>query len=469
MAMAKPAVMKVAPSAKYLKSYSEKGSSPADGEWYPGSGSEVKTTQIVTEMLSSIRTRGEAACLEYAIKFDKWPKDQPVLLSKDDIERIVSVLPQSVKDDVHYQHARVKAFAEQSRKSMHEFQYEVSPGCVLGQRLVPMKTAGCYVPGGRYCHVSSAIMSVTTAKVAGVQHVIACSPPMSGTTEMHPATVYAMHIAGADHILAMGGVQAVAAMAYGFFTPAGPADMLVGPGNALVAEAKRQLFGRLGIDMFAGPTEIMVLADETADPFIVASDLVSQAEHGANSPAWLITTSERLGKDVMSEVLKAVDKLEEAEPTNPVRAAWNDFGEVVVVENREEMAALSDHYAPEHLEVHAKDLEWWLATLRNYGSLFLGEGTCVTYGDKCSGTNHILPTKSVGRYSGGLSVDKFIKKLTWQKMTPEANREVGAAAARISRLEGMEGHARAGDDRLAKYFPTEKFELDSAWKRPKLA
>jgi len=266
-----------------------------------------------------------------------------------------------------------------------------------------------------------------------------------------------------------GGVQAVAAMAYGFITEAGPADLLVGPGNALVAEAKRQLFGRLGIDMFAGPTEIMVLADDSADPFIVASDLVSQAEHGVNSPAWLITTSEKLGNDVLAEVDKAVDKLEKVEPTNPARAAWKDYGEIIVVANREEMAKLSDVYSPEHLEVQCKDLDWWLATLRNYGSLFLGEETCVTYGDKCSGTNHILPTKSVSRYSGGLSVDKFIKKLTWQRMTPEANREVGAAAARISRLEGMEGHARAGDDRLAKFFPSESFELEAQWKRPKLA
>jgi len=220
-------------------------------------------------------------------------------------------------------------------------------------------------------------------------------------------------------------------MAYGFLTDAGPAEMIVGPGNALVAEAKRQLFGRLGIDMFAGPTEIAVIADDSADPFIVASDLVSQAEHGVNSPAWLFTTSEKLGKDVMVEMDKAMDKLVATEPSNPVKEAWRDFGEIVVVANREECAALSDLYSAEHLEVHAKDLDWWFATLRNYGSLFLGEETCVTYGDKCSGTNHILPTKSVSRYSGGLSVDKFIKKLTWQRMNREANREVGAAAARI--------------------------------------
>merc|ERR1740117_938496 len=239
------------------------------------------------------------------------------------------MLPQKVKDDTEFQYSRVKAFAEKSRASMHDFDYEVSPGCILGTKLVPVKTAGCYVPGGRYCHISSAIMSITTAKVAGVENVVACSPPMPGTTDMHPATVYAMHVAGADHILAMGGVQAVAAMAYGFLTPAGGADMLVGPGNALVAEAKRQLFGRLGIDMFAGPTEIAVLADDSADPFIVASDLVSQAEHGVNSPAWLITTSEKLGKDVMVEMDKAIEKLEKVEPNNPCRVAWKDFGEII--------------------------------------------------------------------------------------------------------------------------------------------
>jgi len=467
--MPSAAFLKEAPSARFLKSISAAGGTPADGEWFPGAGSEVKTTQTVSEMLALIRAGGAQQCIDYAIKFDKWPKDKPVLLSKQDIETIIAVLPQKVKDDVHFQHARVKAFAEKSRASMHNFEYEVSPGTTLGQRLVPVQTVGCYVPGGRYCHISSAIMSVTTARVAGVTNVVACSPPMPGTTEMHPATVYAMHVAGADHILAMGGVQAIAAMAYGFLTPAGGADMLVGPGNALVAEAKRQLFGRLGIDMFAGPTEIMVLADDSADPFIVASDLVSQAEHGVNSPAWLITTSEKLGKEVITEVEKACIKLVECEPNNPVKEAWRDFGEVIVVANREEMAKLSDLYAPEHLEVHCKDLDWWLSTLRNYGSLFLGEETCVTYGDKCSGTNHILPTKSVCRYSGGLSVDKFIKKLTYQRMTREGNREVGAAAARISRLEGMEGHARAGDDRLAKYFPDDKFDLEVQWKRPKLA
>jgi len=388
-----------------------------------------------------------------------------VLMSKEDIDAIVKATPQATKDDIQYQYERVKAFAERSRESMHEFSYEVSPGTTLGQRLVPVTTVGCYVPGGRYSHVSSAIMSITTARVAGVKNIVACSPPMAGTTSVHPATVYAMHLAGADHILAMGGVHAIASMAYGLFTPAGPADMLVGPGNALVAEAKRQLFGRLGIDMFAGPTEVMVLADASADPKIVASDLVSQAEHGPTSPAWLITDSEQLGRAVMAEVEVAARKLAADEPGNPVETAWRDFGEVVLVDSCEEMAALSDLYAPEHLEVHCAGLEWWLGRLQNYGSLFLGEETCVSFGDKCSGTNHILPTRGASRYSGGLSVDKFIKKLTWQRMTPEANREVAAAAARISRLEGMEGHARAGDDRLAKHFPLERFELESSWKK----
>lgn len=464
--MSKRTAADVAPSVRFLKE--APCGSPAKGDWYPAVGSEAKTQTVVGEMLTAIREGGEAAALGYAEKFDKWPKDKPVLMSKEDIAAVVDSLPQSVKDDVQYQYERVKAFAQKSKESMHEFSFEVSPGTTLGQRLVPVNTVGCYIPGGRFSHTSSAIMSITTAKVAGVENVVACSPPMAGTSTVHPGTIYSMQLAGADYILQMGGVQAVAAMAYGLFTEAGPAEMLVGPGNAMVAEAKRQLFGRLGIDMFAGPTEIMVLADETADPYLVASDIVSQAEHGLTSPAWVITTSEKLGQDVLKEVEKAADGLMEAEPDSACRQAWRDFGEVALVSSREQMAALSDLYAPEHLEVHCKDLEWWLATLRNYGSLFLGEETCVTYGDKCSGTNHILPTRSVARYSGGLSVDKFIKKLTWQRMVPEANRQVGAAAARISRLEGMEGHARAGDDRMAKYFPGETFELQSAWKKRKM-
>lgn len=306
-------------------------------------------------------------------------------------------------------------------------------------------------------------MSCATARVAGVENVVAVSPPMRGTSNIHPATLYAMQLSGVDHIMAMGGVQGIASMAYGLFTGAGRADVLVGPGNHFVAEAKRILFGSVGIDMFAGPTEIMVLADHTADPYIVASDLVSQAEHGVNSPAWCITTDEQLGREVGRMVDEACAKLVADEPDNVCGIAWRDYGEIIVVKDREEMVALSDLYAAEHLEVHAHDDEllWYLDELKNYGSLFLGEETTVTYGDKCSGTNHILPTKSVGRYSGGCSVDKFVKKLTYQKMTREANKQVGVRAARISRLEGMEGHARAADDRLAKYFPQETFDLSS--------
>jgi len=466
-AMDRSAATEAAPSVRFLKEAPV--GTPATGSWFPAAGSETKTQSIVQDMLEAIRVGGEAKAKEYAVKFDKWPEDKPVLLSREDIERTSASIPEATKKDIQFQYERVNAFAQRSRDSMKEFSCEVSPGSTLGQRLVPMNSVGCYVPGGRFSHVSSAIMSITTARVAGVKHVVACSPPMAGTAGIHPATVYAMNLAGADYILAMGGVQAIASMAYGLFTSAGPVDMLVGPGNALVAEAKRQLFGRLGIDMFAGPTEIMVLADETADPFIVASDLVSQAEHGPTSPAWLITTSEKLGKEAIVEAEKAVKKLMAEEPDSACAVSWRDFGEVALVSSREEMAALSDLYSPEHLEVHAKDLDWWLASLRNYGSLFLGEETCVSYGDKCSGTNHILPTRSVSRYSGGLSVDKFIKKLTWQRMTREANRDVGTATARISRLEGMEGHARAGDYRLAKYFPEETFELQSAWKKPRLA
>jgi sulfopropanediol 3-dehydrogenase len=301
-------------------------------------------------------------------------------------------------------------------------------------------------------------MSVATAKESGVKLVVACSPTFADTGMIHPATLYSMHLAGADVIMCIGGVQAIAAMAYGLFTGF-EADVIVGPGNKFVAEAKRTLFGRVGIDMVAGPTEIAILADETADPLIIAHDLVSQAEHGLNSPCWLITTCAALGEEVNRLCDPLIEDLLRREPDSAAKKSWNDYGEVIVVDSREEMALLSDLYAAEHLEVQCADLDWWLATLRNYGSLFLGEETCVTYGDKSSGPNHVLPTKRVSRYSGGLSADKFLKKLTWQRMNSAANRKIGAHAARISRIEGMEGHATAGDCRLAKYFPNEKFDL----------
>jgi sulfopropanediol 3-dehydrogenase len=315
---------------------------------------------------------------------------------------------------------------------------------------------GCYAPAGRYAHIASAYMTVTTAKAAGVRDVIACSSPFRGGG-MHPYVLYAFKAAGADTILTLGGVQAIATLAYGLFTGK-PADVVVGPGNKFVAEAKRALFGKVGIDVFAGPSEVAVIADDTADAAIVASDLVGQAEHGHESPAWLFTTSETLAKEVMRLMPLLIDALP---PTarDAAGCAWRDYGEVIVCSTREEVAQVSDRYASEHLEVQAADLDWWLARLTCYGSLFLGEEATVAYGDKASGPNHVLPTKGAARYSGGLSVHKFMKTLTWQRMDRAAARDIGEVTARISRLEGMEAHARTADDRLAKYFPNDSFDL----------
>ncbi len=415
---------------------------------------EDDTADVVRQMLAAIEQGGEAQAREYAKELDGWERD--IVLSRSEIENASGKVPDQIKRDIQFAHQRVKAFAEVQLSSMGEFEVELSPGLLAGQRLVPVSTAGCYVPGGRYAHIASAIMSVTTARVAGVEHVIACSPthPDRG---VHPAIVYAADLAGADTILALGGVQGIAAMAFGLFT-GHPADILVGPGNRFVAEAKRVLYGRVGIDLFAGPTEILVITDESADPEMVASDLVSQAEHGLDSPAWLVSTSRSVAEQVVVLMPKYINRLGEPNRST-AESSWRDYGEVIVVGSREDAVKVSDRYAPEHLEVQCHDLEWWLANLSNYGSLFLGEETTVSYGDKCSGTNHILPTKGAARYTGGLSVSKFIKVLTWQRMTREANREVGAVTARISRAEGMEGHARSGDDRLHKYFPAEAFEL----------
>ncbi|MDG1029779.1 MAG: histidinol dehydrogenase, partial [Alphaproteobacteria bacterium] len=348
----------------------------------------------------------------------------------------------------------VTKFAEAQKASIQEFETELSPGLWAGQKLIPIETAGCYVPGGRYAHVASAIMSIATAKVAGVEHVVACSAP--NTNGPNPAIIYAMNMCGADTILSLGGVQGIAAMAFGLFTGK-PARILVGPGNRFVAEAKRTLYGRVGIDMFAGPTEIAIIADDTADADIVAEDLVSQAEHGPDSPAWLFTTSRILADDVMGRMQTHIDRLPEP-AKSAATTAWRDYGEVILCETDEEMVQISDEYAAEHLEVHTARDEWFTERLKNYGSLFVGEETTVSYGDKCSGTNHILPTKGAAHYTGGLSVHKYLKIVTTQRMTREANREVGAAAARISRLEGMEGHARSADIRLRKYFPGENLE-----------
>ncbi len=415
---------------------------------------EDNTRQIVTTMLAEIEAGGEARCEQYARELDNF--DGNIVASAEDIAAAGAQLSQQVKDDIQFAYDRVYGFATKQRAALIDFETELSPGLWAGQRQIPMQVAGCYIPGGRYAHVASAIMSVATAKAAGVDHVIACSPPKPGQG-INPAILYTADLCGADTILALGGVQGIAAMAFGLFTGKS-ADILAGPGNRFVAEAKRMLYGRVGIDMFAGPTEIAVIADHTADPVIVSSDLAGQAEHGLDSPAWLITTDRQLGESVIAMMPDVIAKLPDTS-REAATAAWRDYGEVVLCETAEEAAVISDEYAAEHLEVHCDNLDWWVQRLRNYGSLFVGEETTVTFGDKCSGTNHILPTKGAARYTGGLSVGKFIKTVTTQRMTRDANREVAAAAARISRLEGMEGHARSGDDRLAKYFPDETFEL----------
>ena len=415
---------------------------------------EDHTRATVVKMLHDIETGGEAKALEYANRLDGFEGE--AVMSEDAIAQAGERVPQQLKDDVQFSCERVRKFAEAQLASMTEFETELSDGLVCGQRLIPITTAGCYVPGGRYAHIASAIMSVTTARVAGVKNIIVCSPT-GADGRVHDSIAYTAKVCGADHMLSLGGVQGVAALAFGLFT-GHAADILVGPGNRFVAEAKRALFGRVGIDMFAGPTEIAVIADAKADPDIVTSDLAGQAEHGPDSPAWLITTSRELAIQVMEKMPAYIARLPEPNHT-AAKTAWRDYGEVVLVDSNAEAVAISDAYAPEHLEVQADNLDWWLHNLSNYGSLFLGEETTVSYGDKCSGTNHILPTKGAARYTGGLSVGKFIKTVTYQRMSREANKTVGAVTARISRMEGMVGHALSGDDRLHKYYPDEAFKL----------
>lgn len=410
--------------------------------------------KVVDEMLAEIGARGEDAVREYARKLDGWTGE--ILVSAAEIERRTRAIDAGVKRDIEFATEQVRRFALAQLDSMREFSIEVRPGLTAGQRLIPVNVAGCYVPTGRYAHIATAYMTIATAKAAGVPNVIACSTPFQGEG-VHPHVLYAMKVAGADVVMTLGGVQAIASLAFGLFTGK-PADIVVGPGNKFVAEAKRTLFGQVGIDVFAGPSEIAVIADESADAALVASDLVGQAEHGHESPAWLFTTSRTLAEDVMKRVPALIDQLP-GTAREAAGAAWRDYGEVILCGDREEAAQVSDRYASEHLEVHARDLDWWLARLTCYGSLFLGEETTVAFGDKASGPNHVLPTRGAARYSGGLSVHKFIKTVTWQRMTRAANHDIAQATARISRLEGMEAHARTADDRLAKYFPDERFEL----------
>lgn len=414
----------------------------------------TETRDIVRKILDEIEAGGDEKALEYAAKFDNY--QGAILLSAEAIKTASALVPDKMKRDIEFAHANVKKFAEAQKSTVADFETEVVPGLIAGQKAIPVNAAGCYIPGGRYSHIASAIMTVTTAKVAGCKNIIACSPPRPNIG-VAPAIIYAAHISGADKILAMGGVQGVAAMTFGLFGLP-KANILVGPGNQFVAEAKRMLFGRVGIDMIAGPTDSLILADAHADADIVAADLVGQAEHGYNSPVWLVTDDRALAEKVMLLVPALIEDLPELNRDNAY-AAWRDYAEIILCDSREEMAATSDAYAPEHLTVQAQDLDWWLNRLSCYGSLFLGEETTVAFGDKASGTNHVLPTSGAASYTGGLSVHKYMKIVTWQRATREGSKPVAEATARISRLEGMEGHARTADIRLRKYFPNENFDL----------
>lgn len=417
-------------------------------------GNSDRIRGTVKEILADIESRGEAAVVELAKKFDDWEGE--FILSPEKKQALIAQVPEQVKADIRYAHEQVSAFAKAQRDSMKEFETTPMDGVRLGQRIIPMDVAGCYIPGGRFAHACSAVMSVATAKAAGVETVIACSPPRGDAID--PAVAYALDVAGADIIIEMGGVQAIATMAFGLFTGK-PANILAGPGNAYVAEAKSILSsqGRCTIDVFAGPTESAIIADKTADYMTVAIDLVSQAEHGYDSPVWLYTDSRELADKVMETMPKII-----ADMPNPdvPESSWRDYGEIILCEDREEMCRVNDQYAAEHVQVIAEDLDWWVKNLTAYGSLFLGEGSTVPHGDKCSGTNHILPTKKAGYYSGGLNVHKFLKIYTYQEISEQANLTVSAAASRLSRVEGMEGHARACDWRLRKYFPEQEWDFE---------
>jgi sulfopropanediol 3-dehydrogenase len=400
---------------------------------------------VVSTVVEDVRARGDAAVREYSEKFDGWSPDS-FLLSPEDVEKIVATVPAQVLDDIRTVQASVRTFAQHQLDSMRDFEVETSPGVFLGQRHLPITATGAYVPGGRYPLTASAHMTVVTAKVAGVERVTACTPPIRG--EVPAATVAAMHLAGTDEIFLLGGVQAVAAMAVGTETIA-KVDLIAGPGNAYVAEAKRQLFGEVGIDLFAGPTEILVVADDDADPFVVAVDLLSQAEHGPDSPAVLITTSEDVARSAMAHI----DRLLPGMSTNDMAGpAWRDHGEVHVVDDLDAAFALADTFASEHVQILTAQPRDALERMRHYGALFLGEGTCVSYGDKVIGTNHVLPTRGAARYTGGLWVGKYLRTVTYQEVTDRrASAALGELCGRASRVELFEGHARSGDVRAAKY------------------
>ncbi|HZM44233.1 MAG TPA: histidinol dehydrogenase [Burkholderiales bacterium] len=421
--------------AQYLK----QGISPAAAE-----AADRKIQQTVEGILADVTARGDAAVRELSQKFDNWSPPS-FRLRHDDIAAIVAKVPEDTIADIRFAQSQVRNFAQAQRDALRDVEVETLPGVILGHKNIPVESVGCYVPGGRYPMVASAHMSIVTAKVAGVPRIIACTPPNEG--EPHPATIAAMHLGGADEIHVLGGVQAVAAMALGTESIK-PVDMLVGPGNAYVAEAKRQLYGRVGIDLFAGPTEILVVADDTADVVMVAVDLLGQAEHGPTSPATLITTSRKLAEALPGEIERQLKVL----PTADVAGqAWRDYGQIIVVDSLEEAVAEADRVAAEHVEILTKEPRYFLQRMRNYGAMFLGPETNVAYGDKVIGTNHTLPTRGAARYTGGLWVGKFLKTVTYQECTPEASVVVGDYCSRLCAIERFWGHKEQADLRLRIY------------------
>jgi len=406
---------------------------------------DAKVRATVEGILSDIKARGDAAVRDLSEKFDKWSPAN-FKLSAQEIEKAIGQVAKRDLEDIKFAQAQVRNFAQKQRESMQDIEVETLPGVILGHKHVPVSSIGCYVPGGRYPMVASAHMSIVTAKVAGVPRIIACAPPFRGGP--HPAIVAAMHFGGADEIYVLGGVQAVAMMALGTGSVA-PVDMIVGPGNAYVAEAKRQLYGRVGIDLLAGPTETLIIADESVDGELCATDLLGQAEHGPTSPAVLITNSEKLARETMAEV----DRLLTILPTaDAARKAWEDYGEVIVCADEAEMIAEADRIASEHVQVMTRDPDVFLNGMKNYGALFLGPRTNVAYGDKVIGTNHTLPTKKNARFTGGLWVGKFLKTCTYQKvLTDEASALIGEYCSRLCILEGFSGHAEQANVRVRRY------------------
>src|SRR5713101_5616485 len=406
---------------------------------------DAKVRETVENILAEVEARRDAAVRELSQKFDNWSPPS-FKLTAPEIERAISQLRKRDLDDIKFAQAQVRNFAQKQKETLRDLEVETLPGVVLGHRHIPVNSIGCYVPGGRYPMVASAHMSIVTARVAGVKRIIACAPPYRGGP--HPAIVAAMHFGGADDIYVLGGVQAVAAMALGTESIK-PVDMLVGPGNAFVAEAKRQLFGRVGIDLFAGPTETLVIADETVDGEICAVDLLGQAEHGFNTPAILLTTSEKLARKTMAEVERLLSILPTAELAS---VSWRDYGEVIVCDSEEEMVREADRIASEHVQVMTRDPDYFFKNMKNYGALFLGPRTNVAYGDKVIGTNHTLPTGKAARYTGGLWVGKFIKTCTYQRvLTDEASAMVGEYCSRLCVLEGFYGHAEQANIRVRRY------------------